>query len=54
MQDTIKVTRNCSACRQPMHLYQGSDGSFWYHDKLADEYACWQQHREATDEGRPA
>lgn len=47
----VTITRNCRLCGQPMHLYQGSDGSVWYHDMVAAEHQCWTGHRAEIEAG---
>jgi hypothetical protein len=47
----VKITKNCRLCGKPMHLYQGSDGSVWYHDTVAAEHQCWQGNRSDYETG---
>jgi hypothetical protein len=49
--DQVKVTKNCAGCGKPMHLWQDSSGSGWAHDRLTDEYACWNVNRDAYEDG---
>jgi hypothetical protein len=41
----VKVTSRCPLCHAPTHLWQDNSGSGWMHDRLADEWACWREHR---------
>jgi hypothetical protein len=47
----VKITKTCRLCGRPMHLYQGSDGSVWYHDTVAAEQACWSGYRAEYETG---
>jgi hypothetical protein len=35
----------CPLCHQPTHLWMDNSGWGWMHDRAADEWACWREHR---------
>jgi hypothetical protein len=38
--DQVVVTKNCPACRLPLHLVQDNTGSVWYHANAISDYNC--------------
>jgi hypothetical protein len=38
--DQVVVTKNCPACRLPLHLVQDNTGSAWYHRNALEDWNC--------------